>query len=65
MTPQIVLREYKDRDEFEKGARQMGRSNYELIEHAERRQRSRWLRIMLLGGLGALVWKPKPHIIAA
>jgi hypothetical protein len=50
---------------FARDARHLAQSGWHVVSVAEQEQRSSCLRIFLLGGIGALVFHPKPKTIVA
>lgn len=57
-----MVREYRDRKEFERDANKLARDGWVVVSQSERTQRSGCGRILALG-LFTLLFKPKPLIV--
>lgn len=60
---EALVREYKSADAYANDAKKLARDGWTVQAQTEATQRSGCLRIIMLGGIGALVFKPKPHIV--
>jgi hypothetical protein len=59
----IIVREYTSAADFERDAAQLAGEGYAVTNQSTIQPRSGCLRIILLGGIGALIWRPKPRIV--
>lgn len=60
---ETTVREYGSRGDYAKGAERMARDGWAVVSTTEQTRRSGCLRIILLGGIGALIFRPKPRIL--
>ena len=60
---QTTVRTYKGQSEFERDAKRLAEQGWEVKTVTSQQPRSGCLRIIALGGIGALVFKPKPVVI--
>lgn len=60
---QQQIREYKSQGEMERAIRQMNAQGWQAVSTAVKEQRSGCLRVVMLGGIGALIWRPRPHFL--
>jgi hypothetical protein len=58
----IVVREYSDRDKFERDAQRLAAQGYRVVSVTDRQQRAGVVRMATIG-FGALIWKPKSHLV--
>lgn len=58
----VIVREYRSSQEYQKDAGRLAEQGYEVVSTADRPQRSGCMRLLLTGGLGFFLWKPKPVI---
>ena len=63
MAATTMVKEYDDRKAFDKAAQKLARDGWLVVSVTERTQRSGCMRILMLGGIGALVFKPKPTLV--
>jgi tartrate dehydratase beta subunit/fumarate hydratase class I family protein len=56
----VVVKRYKDEGEYQKDANKMIGKGYEIQSTVNEQPRTGCMRFVMLGGIGALVFKPKP-----
>lgn len=56
----LVVKRYKNEGEYQKDANKMLKQGYEVQTVISEQPRSGCMRFIALGGIGALVFKPKP-----
>lgn len=61
--PGQEVREYKGAHEAQAGIATMARQGWRVSSQSSYQPRAGCLRILMLGGIGALVWKPKPRFV--
>ncbi len=54
---------YPDAGEYNKDLKKRTEAGWTVQQSMERTQRSGCMRIIMLGGIGALVFKPKPQVV--
>lgn len=59
----VEVRRYKSDKAYKKEAAQMSANGWQVVSVTSEQQRSGCGRIIMLGGIGALFWKPKPHLV--
>jgi hypothetical protein len=60
---EVVIRRYKSDKAYKQDAEKLARQGYSVHSVVSEQVRSGCLRIILLGGFGALIWKPKPQLV--
>lgn len=58
-----MIKQYRSTGAYQADQAAMTARGYRVASVASQQPRSGCLRIVLLGGIGALVWKPKPILI--
>ena len=51
---------YKSYKKYERGVEEMTKNGWRVCGVVSENPRSGCMRIIMLGGIGALIWKPKP-----
>jgi hypothetical protein len=59
----VIVKRYKDEKEYQKDAGKMTVKGYEVASVVSEQPRSGCGRFIALGGIGALVFKPKPVLV--
>lgn len=59
----LVVKRYKDQKEYQKDAGKMTAQGYDIQSVVSEQPRSGCGRFVALGGIGALVFKPKPELV--
>ena len=59
----VSVKRYKQEKAYRKDASRMASKGWKVISVTSEQQRSGCLRIILTGGIGALIWKPKPDFV--
>lgn len=54
---------YKGEAEYKHGIAHMQRHGWRIQATASNQPRSGCMRVLMLGGIGALIWKPKAHFV--
>ncbi len=60
---QIEVKRYKKERAYRKDAAMLAGHGWTVVSVTSEQQRSGCLRIILTGGIGALIWKPKPDFV--
>ena len=60
---QVVIKRYKNEREYQLDALEQSEQGYFVRAVTSEQPRSGCMRIILTGGLGALIWKPKPQLV--
>lgn len=55
----VIVKQYIRSKDYEKEARKLAKQGYRVAHTVTEQPRSGCLRIIALGGIGALLWKPK------
>lgn len=63
MPKTIEVRRYKSEKEYQKDAQKWQKNGYQVVNVVSEQPRSGCGRIIMLGGIGALVFKPKPEFV--
>lgn len=63
MSTSITVKRYKSDKEYQRDASSMAQQGYAIQSVASEQPRAGCLRIILTGGLGAIIWKPKPQLV--
>jgi hypothetical protein len=63
MSTETMVREYKSIDDYRADAQKLARNGWNVKSVETIDPRSGCMRIILLGGIGALVFRPKPRIV--
>ena len=64
MNPQSVqVRRYRNDKQFQKDAKRLAGDGWQVISTTSETRRSGCARIIMLGGIGALVFRPKPQTV--
>ncbi len=59
----IEVKRYKKERAYRKDATRMAGEGWTVVSVTSEQQRSGCGRIIMLGGIGALIWKPKPDFV--
>jgi hypothetical protein len=59
----IQVKRYKSDKTYRKDASMLTQQGWKVVSATSEQPRAGCLRIILTGGLGAIVWKPKPQTI--
>lgn len=59
----VEVKRYKSDKQYRKDAVVMAQAGWEVASVTSEQQRSGCGRIIMLGGIGALIWKPKPQLV--
>lgn len=59
----IQVKRYGSPDEFQKDAQKLARQGWSVTAQSEETQRTGCMRFVMLGGVGALIFKPKPRLV--
>ena len=57
------VKNYKGTDEYAEDSQKMAREGWKVVSSSEQSQRTGCMRFVMLGGIGALVFKPKSHVL--
>lgn len=57
--PAIVVKQYVRSKDYQKDAQKLAKQGYKITNTVTEQPRSGCLRIIALGGIGALIWRPK------
>jgi hypothetical protein len=63
MPKAIEVRRYKNEKEYQKDAGKWAKRGYNVLHVVSEQPRSGCARIVMLGGIGALFFKPKPVFV--
>lgn len=55
----VIVRQYVRAKDYQKEALKLAKQGYKVAHTVTEQPRSGCLRIIALGGIGALIWKPK------
>jgi hypothetical protein len=59
----IQVKRYKSDKAYRRDASRMATGGWRVVNATSEQPRSGCMRIILTGGIGALIWKPKPQTI--
>lgn len=59
----MIIKRYTSDKEYGRDAAQMIKQGYKVANMVSERPRAGCLRIILTGGLGLLIWPPKPQLV--
>lgn len=60
---ETTVKEYKSMGEYQADAAKRAREGWSVQSTMEKTQRTGCMRFIMLGGIGALVFHPRPHIL--
>ncbi len=61
--PSVTVRTYRSAKEYQADLGRMVAQGWSVSNSVQNQPRTGCMRIIMLGGIGALIWKPKPEII--
>lgn len=61
--PSIIVRRYPNERKYQSDARKLAKRGYRVASVTSEAPRSGCGRIIMLGGIGALVFRPKPVLV--
>lgn len=59
----VEVKRYKTDQAYRKDAERLAAQGWRVTNVVSEQPRAGCLRIILTGGLGAIVWKPKPQLV--
>ncbi len=59
----IEVKRYKSERAYRKNAKRMAASGWSVVNAVSEQPRSGCGRIIMLGGIGSLIWRPKPRFV--